>query len=99
MMGAMETDRARPTRAPATPRPPSSSSVLVRYTVATAIATSVIVAGGYFVLRSVAIDEAKRDTRTRVENAGLLVEAALTDSLLTGDRQALGAVESDDPSD
>lgn len=93
MMGAMETDRARPTRAPATPRPPSSSSVLVRYTVATAIATSVIVAGGYFVLRSVAIDEAKRDTRTRVENAGLLVEAALTDSLLTGDRQALGAVD------
>ena len=52
-----------------------------------------IVVGGYFVLRSVAIDEAKRDTRTKVVEAGQLVESALTDGLLTGDAASLRTVD------
>ena len=73
--------------------PPSTRAVLLRYAVGTALATVVIVIGGYFVLRSVAIDEAKRDTRTKVFEAGQLVESALTDGLLTGDPAALRAVD------
>ena len=44
-----------------------------------------IVTGGYFVLRSVAIDEAKRKTRTKVLESGQLVESAVSDGLVTGD--------------
>ncbi len=74
--------------------PPTTRSVLLRYALGTAVATIVIVVGGYFVLRSVAIDEAKRDTRTKVLEAGQLVESALADGLLTGDaRRRFGAID------
>ena len=48
-----------------------------------------IAIGGYFALRSVAIEEAERDTRERVTIEGRLVETALADGVLTGDPQAL----------
>ena len=51
------------------------------------------VVGGYFALRSVAIDEAKRETRTKVQEAGQLVEATLGDGLLAGKPAAVGAVD------
>ena len=50
-------------------------------------AIAVIVVGGFFALRSVAIDEAKGDTRERVRAEARLVEAAgLSDSVVRGDR-------------
>lgn len=50
----------------------------------------VIAVGGFFALRQVAIDEAERDTRERVEAAGRVVEAAgLSDGVLRGDPRAL----------
>jgi two-component system, NarL family, sensor kinase len=50
----------------------------------------VIVVGGFFVLRQVAIDEAERDTRDRVRAEARLVEAAgLRDGILHGDRAAI----------
>ena len=67
--------------------------MLLRYALGTAAATLVIVVGGYFVLRSVAIDEAKLDTRTKVFESGQLVESALTDGLLTGDAASLRAID------
>lgn len=79
--------------APVTGRPPSTRAVLLRYALGTAAATVVIVVGGYFVLRSVAIDEAKLDTRTKVFEAGQLVESALADGLLTGDAASLRAID------
>ena len=45
------------------------------FALGSAAAIAVAVVGGYFALRSVAIDEAKRETRTKVQEAGQLVEA------------------------
>ena len=73
--------------------PPSARYVLLRYAIGTAVATAVIVAGGYFVLRSVAIDEAKRNTRTKVIESGQLVESALADGLVTGDAAARRGID------
>lgn len=74
-------------------RPPTVRSVLLRFALGSAAAIAVAVVGGYFVLRSVAIDEAKRETRTKVQEAGQLVEATLGDGLLAGKPAALGAVD------
>ena len=53
-------------------------------------AIAVVVVGGFFALRAITIDEARRDSRERVEAEGHLVEAAaLTDGVLRGDRAAL----------
>ena len=79
--------------APTTAAPPTTRSVLRRYALGTAAATIVIVVGGTVVLRSVAIDEAKRDTRTKVLAAGQIVESVLADGLLDGDEEALAAID------
>jgi hypothetical protein len=52
-------------------------------------AIAVIAIGGYFALRSVAIVEAERDTRERVQVEGRLVETRLPAGVLTGDPEAL----------
>jgi signal transduction histidine kinase len=82
---------ARSDRDPATG--PTVRSVIVRFAAGTLMAIVVAVVGGYFVLRSVAIDEAKRQTRTRVQEEAKLVEAAVNDGLLTGRRKAVTAVD------
>jgi two-component system NarL family sensor kinase len=74
-------------------RPPTARLVLLRFALGSAVAIAVAVVGGYFVLRSVAIDEAKRETRATVQQAGQLVEAKLGDGLLTGKRSARLAVD------
>ena len=74
-------------------RPPTVRSVLLVFALGSAAAIAVVVVGGYFALRSVAIDEAKRETRTKVEEAGQLVEATLGDGLLAGQSADLGAVD------
>ncbi len=74
-------------------RPPTARSVLLRFGLGSAAAIAVAVGGGYFALRSVAIDEAKRETRTKVQEAGQLVEATLDDGLLAGKPAAAGAVD------
>ncbi len=67
--------------------------MLLRYAVGTIAATLVIVVGGYFVLRGVAIDESKRATRTKVIDAGQLVESAISDGVLVGDPSSLNAID------
>jgi signal transduction histidine kinase len=53
-------------------------------------AIAVVVIGGFFALRTITVNEARRDTRERVEAEGHLVEAAaLSDGVLRGDRRAL----------
>ena len=74
-------------------RPPTARSVMLLFALGSAAAIAVAVVGGYFALRSVAIDEAKRETRTRVQEAGQLVEANVADGLLTGKPSAVGAVD------
>ena len=80
MMGAMK-------------RPPTAASVLVRFALGSAAAIAVALVGGYFALRSVAIDEAKRETRTKVQQSGQLVESIVGDGLAEGDPAAREAVD------
>jgi len=57
-------------------------------------AIAVIVIGGFFALREVAIDEAERDTRERVQAEARLVEAAgLSDGILRGDPEAIQRID------
>ena len=68
--------------------PTSIASAVARYVISSLAAIAVIVIGSYFVLRSVTIREAERDTRQRVMLEGRLVQTGLTDGVLTGDPKA-----------
>ncbi len=85
----------RTTREGRTPgtQPPTARSILLRFAIGSTAAIAVAVVGGYFALRSVAIDEAKRETRTKVQEAGQLVESRLGDDLLVGKPAARNAVD------
>jgi signal transduction histidine kinase len=72
---------------------PTSRSVIVRFATGTLLAIAIAVVGGYFVLRAVAIDEAKRQTRTRVLEEANLVDERVTDGLLRGQARAVRAVD------
>jgi two-component system NarL family sensor kinase len=84
-----------PSLRPSTKRggPPTARSVLARFALGSVAAIAVAVVGGYIALRAVAIDEAKRDSRTKATEAGHLAESALRDSILTGDPAALRALD------
>ena len=61
-----------------------------RFMLASVAAFTVIAVGGYLALRQVALDQAVRETRQRVEADGRIVESAgLTDGVLRGDPRAL----------
>jgi two-component system, NarL family, sensor kinase len=74
-------------------RPPTTRSVLLRFALGSAAAIAIAFVGGFFALRSVAIDQAKRETRTRVQEAGQLVESTVGDGLVTGKPAALQSVD------
>jgi two-component system, NarL family, sensor kinase len=74
-------------------RSPTVRVILMRFAIGSAVAITAAVVGGYFALRSVAIDEAKRETRTKVQEAGQLVEATLGDGILAGTPAALRPVD------
>ena len=74
-------------------RPPNAGSVFSRFALGSAAAIVVALVGGYFALRSVAIDEAKRETRTKVQEAGQLVEATISDGLRAGKPSAVRSVD------
>jgi signal transduction histidine kinase len=70
--------------------PPRIPAAVARFMLASLVAIAVIVVGGFFALRQVAIDEAERDTRDRVRAEAALVEAAgLNDGILRGDPRAI----------
>ena len=74
--------------------PPSLGSAVARFMLASLAAVAVVVVGGFFALRQVAIDEAERDTRDRVRAEARLVEAAgLRDGILRGDGGAIGRLD------
>ena len=90
MMGADGT-AAREESRRAGGRPPTARSVLLRFALGSAVAIAVAFVGGYFALRAVAVDEAKRETRTKVQEAGQLVEACHGDGLLDGQACRVGS--------
>src|SRR3954470_22899642 len=71
----------------------SMASALARYLISSLAAIAVIVIGSYFVLRSVTIREAERDTRQRVMLEGRLVQTGLSDGVLTGRPGALAGLD------
>jgi two-component system NarL family sensor kinase len=73
--------------------PPRVAPAVSRFVLGSLAAIAVIAIGGYFALRSVAIDEAERDTRVRVTVEGQLVQTALSDGVLTGDPKALAHLD------
>ncbi len=74
--------------------PPSASSAVARFMLGSILAIAVIVVGGFFALRNIAIDEAQVDTRERVETAGRSVElSGLTDAIVRRDKQAIAKVD------
>jgi two-component system, NarL family, sensor kinase len=72
---------------------PTARSVIVRFVAGTLVAFAIAVVGGYFALRAVAIDEAKRQTRIQVKEEAKLVESAVRDGLLQGRGRAVRAVD------
>jgi two-component system, NarL family, sensor kinase len=72
---------------------PTTRSVIVRFAIGTLVAIAVAIGGGYFVLRTVAIDQAKEQTRTRVNLEAKLVETEVHDGLLRGRAKAVRAVD------
>lgn len=89
--GVGDKRRSGPARGAA---PPSIGSAVARFVLGSLAAIAVVVVGGFFALRSITIDEARRGTRERVEAEGHLVEAAgLTDGVLRGNRAALARLD------
>jgi signal transduction histidine kinase len=69
---------------------PRVGSAVARFMLGSLAAIAVIVIGGFFALRGVAISEAEHDTRDRVRAEGRLVEAAaLKDGIVRGDKAAI----------
>jgi two-component system, NarL family, sensor kinase len=71
----------------------SIASAVSRYLISSLAAIAVIVIGGFFALRSIAIHEAERETRERVVLEGRLVETGLTDGVLRGEPAALAQLD------
>jgi two-component system NarL family sensor kinase len=69
-------------------------SAVVRFLLGSLAAIAVVVVGGFFALRHVAVREAERDSRARVELQGALVESAgLSDGILTSEPAALAQLD------
>ena len=75
-------------------RAPSVASAVARFMVGSLVAIAIVVVGGFFAIRSIAVDEARRDTAERVQSLGQLVEAAgLSDGVHRGDAEALAQLD------
>src|SRR3954452_7950516 len=74
--------------------PPRVSSAVARFILGSLAAIAVVVVGGFFALRSVAVREAERDTRARVELQAALVEASgLSDGILRSEPDAVAKLD------
>src|SRR5687767_11006892 len=73
--------------------PPSIAGAVGRFLLGTLLAILVVGVGGFYALRSVAINEAERATRDRAEVLGKLVESDLRDGVLRGDSNDLALLD------
>jgi two-component system NarL family sensor kinase len=86
-------DRRRPRAGPGDAAPPSIGAAVARFALGSLVAVVVVFVAGYFALRSVAINEAERNTRQIVEVEGRLVSERVTDALLKRDPDAIAKVD------
>jgi len=76
------------------PRAPSVGSAVTRFVLVSLAAIVVLVAGGYFLLRDIAVRDAQRDTRELAQLFGQgIVEPRVTDGLVRGDPKAIAAID------
>jgi len=74
--------------------PPTIASAVGRFLLGSLAAIAVVLAGGFFAVRSVTVDEAEKDTREQVVVLARLVESAgLGDGVLRRDSRALARVD------
>lgn len=74
--------------------PPRIGTAVARFMLGSLLAIAVVVIGGFLALRSVAVKEAVRDTRERVQAEGQLVQAAaLSDGLLRGEPGSIAKLD------
>jgi two-component system NarL family sensor kinase len=73
--------------------PPTIHGAVGRFLLGTVLAIVVVSVGGFFALRSVAINESERATRERVEVLGKLVEGDLRDGILRRDQGAIDRLD------
>jgi signal transduction histidine kinase len=71
----------------------STTWALSRFMLGSVAAIAVVLVGGFFSLRNIAIQQAESDTRDRVRVEGNLVETALRGGLLTGQKSARDRVD------
>jgi hypothetical protein len=92
--GPMFTRRAQRNAARDAGPPPRIGTAVARFMLGSLLAIAVVVIGGFLALRSVAVKEAVRDTRERVEAEARLVQTiALSDALLRGDAVSIAQLE------
>jgi two-component system NarL family sensor kinase len=73
--------------------PPRIGSAVARFVAGMLVAFAVVSVGGYFALRRITIDDAKRGTSQLVQIDGRLVQSALGDGLLKRDPAAVAKVD------
>lgn len=81
--------RSRHSAAP----PPGVAAAVARFMLGSLAAIAVIVVGGFFALRSVAIEEAEKGVNERVRAEGALVEQAIDDAVVRGDEGSIRALD------
>jgi signal transduction histidine kinase len=92
--GPMFTRRAQRNAARDAGPPPRIGTAVARFMLGSLLAIAVVVIGGFLALRSVAVKEAVRDTRERVEAEARLVQTiALSDALLRGDAVSIAQLD------
>jgi signal transduction histidine kinase len=72
----------------------SVTGAVARFVLGSLVAIVVVLVGGFFALRGVAVGDAEDDIREQVQVQGRLVQTAgLTDGVLTGDPEALAQLD------
>lgn len=66
---------------------------MTRFVLGSVAAIAIVLVGGFFALRSVALEQARGETTIKVVQAGQLVESQLADGILTGAPAVLARVD------
>jgi two-component system, NarL family, sensor kinase len=74
-------------------RPLTVTQAVLRFTLGSLLAVAVVAIGGYFALRNIALDEAKKATENVVLQQAQVVETVLNDGIFRNDPRSLAALD------